>query len=389
MPLESYWLSLYPHILRSAPMNRIALVWAAPARLVEITTRYEPYYRCFRAIGWDPVVVTTRQAAQGFSYPVHEVDDPARFRDPEFWAGFGAQAGLLITWLGLADELAAMQAAGLETIAVTDSDGYATSRSHPREWLRRMWLYQPTFGLRLRAAGFWFRRYLFHARREAREVLNSLQHSDVVVLHSPGAVANLRRFSERYGGHELRSSPRVVPYPIDELFCDPDPAVASRANRVVAVSRWDDPQKDARLMVRILEAYYTGGGTAEVVLVGRNGKPWFGSLPRRFPLVRYVGVQSREALRELFLTSRVILFSSRWETGPIAAGEALASGCTLVGPPLLNFVTYHLAGPFGEASRTRSPMELAAVLAREMGRWDRGDAIRPQPPPTGEQSCTR
>jgi hypothetical protein len=236
-----------------------------------------------------------------------------------------------------------------------------------------MMLYQPTPSLKLRAAGFWLRRYLFHGGREAEAVLDSIRLSDAVVLHSPGAVTNLRRLTDRCGEPGLADRLHVVPYPVNESFCDGDPLLAERANRVVAVSRWDDPQKDAGLMVRTLKAYYAAGGSAEVVLVGRHGEAWFGRLARQIPKIRHAGILAPAALRELLRTSRVILFTSRWETGPIAAGEALASGCTLVGPPLLNFVTYHLTGPFGEVSLNRSPKELATVLARELGRWDRGE----------------
>jgi len=44
-----------------------------------------------------------------------------------------------------------------------------------------------------------------------------------------------------------------------------------------------------------------------------------------------------------------------------------------VGPPLMNFVTYFLNGPFGQTSRRRSPRELASVLRRELEQWDRGE----------------
>jgi hypothetical protein len=354
-------------------MNRIALVWATPVRLASSTIRYELFYRGFQDLGWEPVVVTTRDAALGFPYPVHGVDDAAALQDPECWASLDARVALIITWLRMRCELAAMRHAGVKTIAITDSDGYATPRSHPREWLRRMLLYQPTPGLKLRAAGFWLRRYLFHGGREVDTALESLRQSDGVVLHSPGAVSNLRRLTDRYGEPGLAERLHVVPYPVDESFCNGDPLPAERANRVVAVSRWDDPQKDAALMVRTLDAYYAAGGSAEVVLVGRQGEGWFGRLAHQIPKMRYVGILPPAALRGLFRTSRVILFTSRWESGPVAAGEALACGCTLVGPPLLNFVTYHLSGPFGEASRTRSPRELAAVLSRELRRWDRGE----------------
>jgi hypothetical protein len=76
--------------------QRIVLVWNSTIRLIDITVRYELYYRGFQKIGWDPIVVTTKASAQGFEYPVYTVDDPAVFRDPEFWAGLQVQVGLII-----------------------------------------------------------------------------------------------------------------------------------------------------------------------------------------------------------------------------------------------------------------------------------------------------
>jgi len=91
------------------------------------------------------------------------------------------------------------------------------------------------------------------------------------------------------------------------------------------------------------------------------------------PISVNYAVYTRAEMRELYVTSRAVLFTSIWETGPIAVGEALASGCSLVGVPLMNFLTYHLVGPYGRCAPDRNPQRLADAMAAEMHSWDAGE----------------
>jgi len=352
---------------------RVLLVFLGYVPLNTISVDYAVYTRGLQELGYEVTAVCRPGLEAGYEFPAVAPPHEDEFRDVGYWRSFGAVAAIVLTWLRFGEELRAMRAAGLKTINLTDSDGYATPRSHPLEFLKRMTIYHRSLPTKLRAGLFWLRLYL-NSREDFERALLSLENTDSAILHSTASIANLRRFTDRFPERHFERKLHVVPYPINELFCEADPTPRPRANRLVAVGRWDDPQKAAGLLVRTLERYAEQGGKAEAAIVGRNGNAWFDSLTKRYPQFQYLGMRSREEMRELYLTSRAVLCTSHWETGPIAVGEALASGCSLVGVPLMNFVTYHLAGrPFGRCSPDRSPQGLADAIAAEMRSWDEGE----------------
>ena len=350
---------------------KILLVFLGNEPLRPISVNYAVYTRGLQELGYEVLTVCRPGLEAGCEFPLVVPPHEDEFRSVDYWRSFGADAAIALTWLRFGEELGAMRAAGLKTINLTDSDGYATPRSHPGEWLKRMTIYHRG-QMKLRTAIFWLKRYL-RPREDIERVLLCLEESDSAILHSTASIANLRKFTDRFPDKHLERKLHLVPYPINDLFCEADVTLKPRVKRFVAVGRWDDPQKAAGLLVRTLERYAEQGGTAEVAICGRKGDAVFGPLVKRYPQFKYLGTQTREQMLELYLTSRSVLFTSIWETGPIAVGEALASGCSLVGVPLMNFVTYHLVGPYGRCSPDRDPQKLAEAMDAEMRSWDAGE----------------
>ena len=99
---------------------------------------------------------------------------------------------------------------------------------------------------------------------------------------------------------------------------------------VVSVGRWDDPQKNARLLGRVLSEYGEQDSETRFVLIGKASNTICDAAPRITPLGR-VG---RDELGTRLSTARICLITSRWESFHIAGHEALASGCTIVGTPI-------------------------------------------------------
>lgn len=352
---------------------KVLLVFLGNEPLKPISVNYAVYTRGLQALGCEVLTVCRPGLEAGCDFSLVVPADEDDFRNVDYWRSFDADVAITLTWLRFGEELAAMRTAGLKTINLTDSDGYATPRSHPAEWFKRMTIYHKSWNLWLRTGLFWAKRYL-NPTEDFERVLLCLENSDAVILHSTASIENLRRFTDRFPERHLERKLHLVPYPINELFCQADVMMQPRKNRIVCVGRWDDPQKQAGLLVKTLERYAEQGGTAEVAIVGRKGEAWFGALVKRYPQFQYLGTCTQSEMLELYLTSRAILFTSLWETGPIAVGEALASGCSLIGVPLMNFVTYHLAGrPFGRCSPDRSARGLADAMAAEMRSWDEGE----------------
>ena len=88
--------------------------------------------------------------------------------------------------------------------------------------------------------------------------------------------------------------------------------------------------------------------------------------------LRLAGIQEPHVVAETLAGSRAALFSSRWETGPHVATEALALGATLVSVPMPNLEGMIDGGRFGTLAGRRSPEALAGALAAELAAWDAG-----------------
>ena len=164
-----------------------------------------------------------------------------------------------------------------------------------------------------------------------------------------------------------------MPFAVPESFCTrPQAEIEAKVDRVVAIGRWSDPQKDAALLAAALARFFPRRPATEVVLFGADAESAFGELARREPRLRLAGVQEPHVVAETLAQSRAAIFSSRWETGPHVATEALALGATLVSVPMPNLEGMIAGGSFGTLATSRSPEALAGALAAELEVWDAG-----------------
>jgi glycosyltransferase involved in cell wall biosynthesis len=350
---------------------RAGLIWAAEPRLVDISVRFERYVRGLQAAGCEVLTVCRPVAAPGYPYPLHTADLD-EFRSPTFWKAVDLDVAILITWLALPDIVSAIKESGAYVVSLADSDGQIGARVHPRPLLRRMVAMHRAWDTKLRAAKHFVQLYLYGAPSRDRPVLDSATAADLVAVCSPRARDHLRQFFRHYRRPDLADKVVAVPYPVDDCYLRGD-VPSRRANRAVAIGRWDDPQKDAPRLCRAVADFYRSGGTTEVAIVGAGGGRWLEPLCRRFPLARRLGVQPPDAIAHLLRHNRSLLLSSRWESGPIVLNEALACGCTVVGtdsvPSVLSACD---EGPFGTVSAGRSAARLADALRVEMALWDAG-----------------
>jgi glycosyltransferase involved in cell wall biosynthesis len=352
---------------------RVGLIWAGRSRLIDISVRYERFARGLRRLGHEPVTVCLPTAADGYSEPVLLAPAEAALRGPAFWRTARLDAALAITWLGLPDLVGALKQSCPWVVSIADSDGRIGARAHPGPTWRRAVAQHTSWGMKLRAAGYWVRLSLGGPEEQDRPILASAEQADRIAVGSPVAADHLRAFFDSYSRPELASKVVAVPYPIDDCYLT-GPVPTTRPERVIAIGRWDDPQKDAGLLGRALERYFAAGGRAEAVLFGPNGERWFGPLARRRPQVHYLGAQPPEVVAEHLRTSRALLLSSRWESGPLVLNEALASGCSVVGTDAVPSVVSACAeGGFGTVSCGRSAARLATALAAELVAWERGE----------------
>ncbi|MEO8277118.1 MAG: glycosyltransferase [Thermoanaerobaculia bacterium] len=361
---------------------KIALAWSGPPTLDRISFRHEHYVAGFEALGHDVVMVTPRELAGTFGGATVLVPDGESMQKVSTWREIAADVALAVTWHRLSPMLEAITAAGTRVLALADSDGQVGFAAHPRvSWIRiasRMTSARERF----RALRYFFRRYAASRQRrdpEEHEFVASTRASHRVFLGSGPAIGAFERFLGQQRVPELAARLREVPFAVPDLFCvQPLPP---KIDQAVAIGRWSDPQKDAPLLAAALETYFRASRDSRaprasretrVVIFGADAEATFGGLAAREPRLELAGIQEPDVVSTTLARSRVALFSSRWETGPHAATEALALGATLVAPPMPNFEGMIDRGAFGTLASERSPQVLAAALGREMALWESG-----------------
>ncbi len=353
---------------------KIALVWNHRSRLLDCSFRFEQYIAGFRTRGHQPVVVCDPASAEGFEGPLEVVDSAEHFDQPELWRSLGARVVVVVTWHRMATVLGAIREAGCRVISIADTDGQIGLRVYPWLTLQRMLVYQKDWIGRFKCVKYWLNRYLtddFLGSPEDLEQVASTRNADAVIMGNSRAKVKLARYLTRQGERDLDARVFVVPFTIGEAFLScPVPAV--KEDRIVAIGRWDDPQKHTGLLAAALESFLERGATTEVVICGRGGERLFAPLAGRYPGLRYVGVQDQAAVARLLSSARAIVFSSRWEGSPHAGLEALALGATLIGTPIPSLESWAERGRFGTIAKTRRSSQLARAMQEEMRAWNEG-----------------
>jgi glycosyltransferase involved in cell wall biosynthesis len=346
---------------------RVALLWCAEPRLVDITTRFEPYVQGFTALGHDVITVCARSSAEGYAYPVRTTESLDELAGPALWRELRPDVVVAVTWHRMADVLAAVRASGARVVALADSDGRVSPRLHPGATWRFAVLQQPGWLNKLRASKFWAQRFVYGYRAEHRRMVDSARRSDVQVFCSRAAAEEFRKVLRAEGADDLAPRLAAVPYPVGEPF-HARPVATERRRQVVAIGRWDAAQKNPRLLAAAMERFLERDRATEFVLIGKGGEQVF----KHHPRVRVAGVLPPKEVADHLAASRVLALSSRWESGPIVAFEALALGTTVVSSPLPNLAEFLEGGAFGTVSDRATPRSLADALHRELAAWDAG-----------------
>lgn len=350
----------------------IALVWNAPVRLVDMTVRYELFVEGLRAVGSDGLALCPAGCEDEYPYPVRTFADERELTNAAFWKKLGCKAVVIITWHRMTDILLAVRAAGLPVLAIGESDGQVSLRIHPWPTFRFMTYTQSTVRGKLGAAKHWLQRFLFRGSAEHQAIIDNTAASSFLALGSEGGVREFRLLLQRLGTGNLADRVVWIPYPVPEKFCA-GPVALQRADRVIAVGRWDSLQKNPELLKATVRRLAECGSRTEILIVGKMSQQRFGELARNIPHVHLLGVQTRDKIHELMMGCRSVLISSRWEGSPVVANEMLALGGTVVGTPIPSLRGITADGRFGRVGRGHTAASLAAAVVHEMKAWDHGE----------------
>jgi glycosyltransferase involved in cell wall biosynthesis len=350
---------------------KIGLVWLLETPLTSISVRYERYYEGFHRIGLEVVTVCLQNAAAGYPHPVLTAPDEKSFRSEQFWRSTGLDCVIVVNWLVYPDEMEAMRSAGLIVIAFSDSDCLIGVRAHPKATFQRYYHQHQKRSDRWRGGFFWLRLWAQGKPYWEQQTIRACATAHRTLCYSEASRLALGHFLRSYHRPDLEDRVAVVPYPAADAFTQPHPTHSNRQARLIAIGRWDDPQKDAHLLMEAWMRYRKSGGSATLLVAGSRGECFAGM--REDLGFHFAGVLTPAELASLLFTSRALLLTSRWESGPIVLSEALSAGASCVGmPEIPSILTYSGLG-LGTCAVDRSPAAVAEAITREMDCWERGE----------------
>ena len=359
---------------------RIAVVWNHDTPLSQCSFRFEEYIRGLEELGHEAFVVCPQSSDDGFPVPTFCPPLGEGLANREFWLDLKVHVAILPSFHQMSGLLELLVGIGVRTIAMGDSDGQMGLRAFPLATMRRT-VYAGAFDRRQRRrqlARLGLRYLRSFQRRDPQdaEFLRSARFSDVLILGNAESRDHFRRFLRKAGAGDHAERVHVAPLAINRVFCE-FPDLERERRGLVAVGRWDDPQKNAPLLAAALTRYLAAAGGDEeeqpVHIFGAGGEEHFRDLCGRFPGVVYRGPQHPPVLADALAGSRSIVFSSRWEGAPHAGCEALSMGATIIGTPIPSLRSWSEDGAYGRVASAHRAGPLAHAIAAEQAAWRRGE----------------
>lgn len=198
------------------------------------------------------------------------------------------------------------------------------------------------------------------ARYFESRLASTLAVIPLFLSETPLSTQSLQSLATRIGSNPSRF--QHVPHPIDENVFSY--AGESKKNTVIAVGRWGSWQKDWPLTQRALEIFLDRNPHYEAVLFG-SGLP-LGRIGER---IFSRGIRPQKEISKILKEAKILFFASRYESFLLAGGEALCSGCTVIGPSTIPSAFYFSEIFNGPTPPGRTASKLAYALEAEAQAW--------------------
>jgi len=262
--------------------------------------------------------------------------------------------------------------AGATVVIESDSDGYISFRQAPFHVLRqKMWDSRYSSLLKLRLLKTWVTLALKSAATE-RRIFDSFSAAHFVKIESEEPKNILRQFLLSKSRADLAAKVIVIPFPVRPHFAH-DAVEAKRRPMVIAAGRLDSQQKNAELLADILAAFCRSAPEAAVEIHIRGLSTTLETLAKSHQRIAVFHDSSTHLLARRLSDARVFLSTSRWESTPIAAIEALCMGCSLVAPDdVPGYRSLINNGRYGTAYSRGHVDAGVHALKSELEQWDTG-----------------
>jgi glycosyltransferase involved in cell wall biosynthesis len=327
---------------------------------------HDGYARSLRRIGLSPILVCLGNEAGEADFPIQVVSRDEQ-EDANFWRQQQIDLAIVWNWLRGSRVLAALRTANVMTIVRGDTDGMISARVFPRESFVRTVANGNGVKSRLGLAKFFLLNALPYAYEEDQKFLRTVELTDAVAVETPVAKQGLTRVLKHYGQPDQVRKVHIVPHSVRDVFsCNTVPLQAIRPRQVLAAGRWDSNQKNPELLLRTIRQLLRLDPDLSIVVCGPLKESLAKVSDSLGERVTFIGRVSTDEMVEQLSISKTFLSTSRWETHPIGALEAICLGCRVVAPPIRGFVDLLSDQRFGSLAKRCTPASLAKTVIDEL-----------------------
>lgn len=338
-------------------------------------------YRGFAALGHEAACVRL-QSTDGSDFSGVLQVSMNEMESTEWWRTQGCDLVVTNTWAmpGLNKLVAAVKSSGAKILVRMDSHGYNSPWCGFWPYLRvNFYSFRQNHSSTLAAIKA-FSKSLLYAIPHLydRKMLEHLSLADGIGIESQGAYNIFADLLRSYNRPDLLEKLHVIHHPVIPEIENMDvPGREERDNCIVAVGRWNSPQKDTPLLIKTLAKSLASAPTWRVDIYGA-GVPELQKLVARYAdnvkeRIHIHGPKPHEEILQAYQRSKICLFTSRFESGPIAGEEALCLGCSLVGPPDVPSMHDLCAPQFGNLPASRKPSDISRAVHTEISQWESGN----------------
>ena len=147
-----------------------------------------------------------------------------------------------------------------------------------------------------------------------------------IAVETPHATTLWKSLATRLGADPEKI--HCVPHPIQTDIFKFDPTIQKK-NQIISVGRWESYQKNLPLLLKTLRNFLDQNPDWTSLVIG-SGLPAKSPHPR----ITFLSSTAPNQLARLMQESKIFLSSSRYESFGLAATEAGACGCAVVGAPM-------------------------------------------------------
>ena len=300
-----------------------------------------------------------------------------QMQETTWWKQWGAEGVVLNAWaLARYEPIArAIKGAGKRLILTVDTEGLVSPHVWPLRHLQQKYFTEKDEGKWFPAVWTLLKTTVRSLRARHVGTIKHLEHGDLIVLPSSLAQQRYHRFLTAMRRGDLTSRLRFLSYPaVKEMAYN---SLTLKKPIIIAVGRWQTQQKNAPLLLRVLQRVLTEQPHYSARIIG-SGAEVVKKLAQNLSAdcrsrIDITGKVENAKLPALYGESRIFLSTSRYESFLIAAGEALCCGCSVVGDARIATMPYFAGSNSGTVSCNSSVDNFRDALTAEINAWQSGE----------------